>query len=185
MHCVLLGVQKRILGLFLESKNNGSPFYISPKHKKLLSDRIAAIKPNADVVRKPRGLDQKADFKASEYRFILLYYLPVCLEGCVPKVYVEHIRLLSGALYILLQTSITYEEVDTAEKMLKTFVKEHQKLFGKENMIMNVHLLKHLAESVRELGPLWCHSAFPFERNNGILLQLVNGTTDVLQQVAV
>lgn len=42
-------------------------------------------------------------------------------------------------------------------------------------MVMNVHLLKHV---------LWCHSAFAFERNNGVLLKKVNGTTDVLLQVA-
>lgn len=28
----------------------------------------------------------------------------------------------------------------------------------------------------------WVHSAFPFERNNGVLLRMVNGTTDVLLQ---
>lgn len=184
MHCCLLGVQKRILNLFLDSNNSNSPFYFTPKKTKLLNGRILAIKPNADVVRKPRSLEQKSNFKASEYRFMLLYYLPVCLEGCVPKIYVQHLRLLSGAVYILLKSTITKQEVNKAEKMLNTFVKQHQELFGKQNMVMNIHLLKHLAQSVRKLGPLWCFSAFPFERNNGFLLKFVSGTTDVLHQIA-
>lgn len=184
MHCILLGNQKRILKLFLETKNKSRPYYIPPKKKKLLNDRITAIKPNADIVRKPRSLEQIADFKASEYKFLLLYYLPVCLEGCVPKMFLEHIRALSAASYMLLQTSVPSEDVCQAEVMLTKFVKQHQHLFGKENMVMNVHLLKHLANSVRKLGPLWSHSAFPFERNNGNLLKMVNGTTDVLLQVS-
>lgn len=184
MHCCLLGVEKRLLSTFLDPKNKKSNFYINPKKRKLLNSRILAIKPNADVVRKPRSLDQKADFKASEHKFMLLYYLPVCLEGCVPKLYVEHVRLLSAAIYILLQSTIPREEVDKAETMLKTFVKHHQELFGKMDMVMNIHLLKHLAQSVRKLGPLWCFSAFPFERNNGNLMKMVNGTTDTLLQIS-
>lgn len=115
---------------------------------------------------------------------MLLYYFPVCLPGCVPDVYVKHVRLLSAALYILLKSTITRQEIDEAEKMLFRFVGQHQMLFGKEHMVMNIHLLKHLVESVRDLGPLWSHSAFPFERNNGVLLNKVNGTTDVLLQIS-
>lgn len=51
-------------------------------------------------------------------------------------------------------------------------------------MTYNVHLLLHLADCVRHCGPLWAYSAFHFEGNNGVLIKLVNGTTDVLAQVA-
>lgn len=149
-----------------------------------MNKRILAIKPNREVNRKPRSLESRSKFKASEFRSMLLYYLPVCLPGCVSDVYVKHFRLLSAAIYILLKSTITREERDEAEEMLHQFVKEHQKLFGVDNMVMNVHLLKHLVEEVRSLGPLWTHSTFPFERNNGVLLKKANGTTDVLQQIS-
>lgn len=143
-----------------------------------------AIKPNREVNRKPRSLELRSTFKGSEFRSMLLFYLPVCLTGCVSDVYVKHFRLLSAAIYILLKSTITREERDEAEKMLHKFVKQHQELFGVDNMVMNVHLLKHLVEDVRSLGPLWTHSTFPFERNNGVLLKKANGTTDVLQQIS-
>lgn len=184
MHDCLLGGTKRIFNFFCNSEFSGNTFYIPPKKRQELSDKIVAIKPTANIVRKPRSLDQRKNFKASEYRSMLLYYLPVCLPGCVPDEIVKHVRLLSAAVYTLLKDSIPYEEVDNAEIMLDKFVKEHQVLFGKENMVMVIHLLQHLSESVRQLGPLWCHSAFPFERNNGCLLKKVNGTTDVLHQMS-
>lgn len=93
-------------------------------------------------------------------------------------------RQLSAAVYILLQNTISKEEVDRAEQMLNSFVKDHQELFGKQNMVMVIHLLKHFSQSVRRLGPMWCHSAFPFERNNGCLLKLAVGTTDVMHQIS-
>lgn len=96
----------------------------------------------------------------------------------------QHFRQLSASVYTLLKAKIYTKEVDEAEIMLHKFVKQHQHLFGKENMVMVIHLLKHLSNSVRNLGPMWCHSAFPFERNNGCLLNLVNGTTDVIHQAS-
>lgn len=184
MHCVLLGVHKRLINFFCDPTYSKCKFYITKKNRELLNKRILAIKPNREVVRKPRSLENRSKYKASEFRSMLLYYFPVCLAGLVPSVYLKHVRLLSAATYILLKTTITYEEIDEAEKMLHQFVVQHQQLFGVENMVMNIHLLKHLADSVRSLGPLWCHSADSFERNNGVLLRKVNGTTDVLQQVS-
>lgn len=177
-------MEKRLLNFFVNSKYSNKEYYIQPARRKRLNTKILQIRPTSSIVRKARSLTQLANFKASEHRSMLLYYLPVCLPGSVPNIYVKHIRLLSAAVYILLQKSITNEEVDRAERMLESFVQQHQVLFGKQNMVMVAHLLKHLAESVRQLGPLWCHSAFPFERNNGYLLKLVSGTTDVLHQIS-
>lgn len=178
MHCVLLGIQKGLTDFFCNPNYSDKMFYMTNKKRTLLDGRILAL------VRKPRSLKQRADYKSSEFRSMLLYYFPICLPGCVQDVYVKHVRLLSAALYIFLKAKITHQEIDEAENKLLQFVQQHQKLFGEESMVMNVHLLKHLAECVRDLGPLWCHSAFAFERNNGVLLKKVNGTTDVLLQIS-
>ena len=50
-------------------------------------------------------------------------------------------------------------------------------------MTANVHLLLHLTECVRELGPLWVYSCFHFESQNGILKSLVHGTQHVEKQI--
>ncbi len=184
MHAILQGMSKRLLNFFIGSKYSNKEYYIHPAARKILNRKILNIRPTSSIVRKARSLNQMANFKASEYRSMLLYYLPICLPGSVPNVYVKHVRLLSAAVYILLKKSIPTEEVDRAERMLLSFVQQHQQLFGEQNMVMVVHLVQHLAESVRQLGPLWCHSAFPFERNNGCLLKLVSGTTDVLHQIS-
>lgn len=184
MHLCLQGVGKRLLKLFFSPSLSDKPYHILPSKRKRLSRKITSIRPTSSIVRKPRPLTQMAHFKASEFRSMFLYYLPVCLPGYLPDIYVKHVRLFSAAVYILLKKTISSEEVNRAEKMLQTFVRQHQELFGKQNMVMVIHLLKHLAQSVRKLGPLWCHSAFAFERNNGCLLKLVNGTTDVMHQIS-
>ncbi|XP_037049622.1 uncharacterized protein LOC119083916 [Bradysia coprophila] len=184
LHGVLIGTEKQLINFFCDPSNSQSSYYITKKKRELLNKRILSIKPIREVNRKPRSLDMRSKFKASEYRSMLLYYLPVCLQGCLPDVYLQHFRILSAAIYILMKSEVPRKAIDETEIKLHRFVKQHQQLFGVESMVMNVHLLKHLAQDVRWLGPLWCHSTFPFERNNGVLLKKVNGTTDVLLQIS-
>lgn len=50
---------------------------------------------------------------------------------------------------------------------------------------MNVYLLQHLAYSVRNLGPLWCQNALPYESMNGVCItQYVNGPCKPVHQIA-
>ena len=44
-------------------------------------------------------------------------------------------------------------------------------------------VLLHLPEVVKDLGPLWAHSCFPFKSANGDLLKLFHGSQGVEKQV--
>lgn len=54
MHCVHLGVMKKLLNLWLDSKNHSKPFYITKKHQIALSQRIVMLKPVSEIIRRPR-----------------------------------------------------------------------------------------------------------------------------------
>ena len=47
----------------------------------------------------------------------------------------------------------------------------------------NIHLLLHLPDTVKELGPLWVYSCFHFEGLNGMLKGLVRGTQHIDKQL--
>ena len=86
-------------------------------------------------------------------------------------------------MHTFLQDSIKVSNVDVAEQALRKFVMNFEKLYGAANASFNVHLLMHLAASVRNWGPLWATSTFPFESFNGTLLKFFNGTTHVPTQI--
>ncbi|KAG4069589.1 hypothetical protein HA402_005127 [Bradysia odoriphaga] len=135
LHGVLIGTEKQLINFFCDPSNSQSSYYITKKKRELLNKRILSIKPIRDVNRKPRSLNMRSKFKASEYRSMLLYYLPVCLQGCLPDVYLQHFRNLSAAIYILMKSEIPRKAIDETEIKLHRFVKQHQQLFGVESMV--------------------------------------------------
>lgn len=49
---------------------------------------------------------------------------------------------------------------------------------------MNIHLLRHLVDAVKNSGPLWCQSMFAFEQCNGELVKSVQACHNVLHQIS-
>ncbi|XP_045913156.1 uncharacterized protein LOC123975596 [Micropterus dolomieu] len=182
MHAVLLGVARQHAALLLQSTDE--PYYIGdPSTLRVLNERIQNIKPPHLITRLPRPISDIKYRKASEWRAWLLFYSLPCLEGLIDGKYTKHLSLLVSAVYLLLQEEVSFEEVNKADEMLLEFVIRFQALFGETAMTSNVHLLTHLAKSVKLLGTLRAHSAFVFESANGNLLKLVHGTKDVPKQI--
>lgn len=56
-------------------------------------------------------------------------------------------------------------------------------LYKARYLTLNFHLLLHFTENVKQLGPIWGYSCFPFEDRNGFLMKLVKGTHHVHTQL--
>ena len=50
---------------------------------------------------------------------------------------------------------------------------------GERFQTYNCHSLLHLADDVKQRGPLWTHSCFPFEDYNGDLKDIFHGTQNI------
>lgn len=67
---------------------------------------------------------------------------------------------------------------------LSQFVRDFEVIYGKNHMVMNIHLLNHVVDACINLGPLWSQPAFAFEDFNGVLLNYIKGPTEVLLQIS-
>lgn len=181
MHCVCLGVVPNIIRFWCAPSNSKQRFYINKKAQVILNKRVLSLKPPREFSRRPRPLDECS--KANEFRALLLFTLPMCLENILPKSYIDHFRLLSHSIFTLLKIEITETDLEDCESKLNRFVSLFQQYYGEINMTMNVHMLTHVVQCVRQSGPLWAQSAFAYESFNAVLLNHVNGTTDVLSQI--
>lgn len=184
LHFGLLGVVKKHMDLWTNSKNHTEPYYISKKRQVELSNRIVRISPLAEITRKPRSIFQMADFKANEFRTLSLYYLRYCLIDLLPMRYINHFQLFSSAIYMLLQEKVSKDDICTADKRLNEFADKFEILYGKHNVTMNLHLSRHAAKRVEHLGPLWAQSAFVFETKNGDINRLNNAKHSILHNIS-
>lgn len=124
-----------------------------------------------------------SQWKASEWRNWIQFYAVHCFNGIISHKNLKHLALLSRAAYTLNKSTISTEELKTARKLLINYVKEFEKIFGRNNMRYNIHLLLHLTDSVTEWGPFWTHSAFPYEAFNKKIIEKVTSANSRCLQV--
>ncbi|KAJ8022423.1 hypothetical protein HOLleu_37316 [Holothuria leucospilota] len=183
MHAACEGVVEQLLDLWTDKVNHNRAWYIGNSMAEI-DERMAAVVPPSDITRLPRSPSQKAHWKASEFRsWILFYCLPI-LKGILPAAFLSHTLLLVHALWILLQDTVTLDEISMCEIVLTKFVIGMEELYGIEHMTYNVHLMLHLSKTVQLWGPLWSNSCFPFEGYNRKIKSLFHGTRYVQAQIA-
>ena len=183
MHGICLGVVKLLIHLWFSAEFKTTKFSIH-NYVGIIDRRISEIKPTVDISRVPRSIAKDLKhWKASEFRSFLLYYGIPLLADVLPQKQLQHFTLLVHATAILLSDSITATQLDQVEQMLIEFCRQFPIIYGGQFMFYNVHQLLHLAQSVRDLGPLWAQSCFPFEDKNRFLLKLIHGTQRVEWQI--
>ena len=141
-------------------------------------------RPTSNITRLFCSLVQRSYWKGSDRRNWLFYYGPLALKEILPARFYNHFLLYSEAVYTLSQKEIKFCEVRKAIEQLEKFVEDFELLYGIMNMTFNVHQLLHLGKCVYQWDPLWVYSTYPFENNNGNLLEMINGTQAVDIQIA-
>lgn len=175
MHCVFLGIVKKLTILWFDSEYSRSDFSLY-RFVHLIDERIQSLCPPSIIQRFPRKLSEIAYWKASELKTWLLYYSIPLLHDLMDKSYFDHYKLLVFAISLLNLPSISHDMIDRASLALNKYVSQFASLYTMRHMTPNLHLLLHLPDVVKSFGPLWVTSCFPFENVNGLLKSLVHGT---------
>ncbi|KAG0434895.1 hypothetical protein HPB47_018801 [Ixodes persulcatus] len=182
MHCVLLGVVRQLSDLWFSDV--GKEYYIgAPTTVAEVDCRLLSQKPHQCFNRPPRSVRVRKYWKAVEWESWLIYYSLPCLTGILPRQYLEHFALLASALYDLLKSVVSKQDVDRSTEKITRFVVMTQYLYGEAQVTSNVHTLLHIPKSVLLHGPLWALACNEFESNMGQLLKLVSSSKGVPYQI--
>lgn len=176
MHQGFSGVFKKLLEILLtQSYSTHAASLFRFLHR--IDDRIINLKLPAFAERVQRDFSTNSGYlKANEYKTCFFHYAVPIFEGIMDQEFFNHLKLLVCGISMLCRSTITLEEIDQAEEILRVYVEEFERLYGVEHMTINVHMLLHFAKKVRELGALWATSCFPYEDVNGQLVKYVKSS---------
>jgi len=161
MHVVCLGVVKSIMIGWIEQRK--MQFKISAQKLRVLNARLLKIRGDTprEFARRPRSIFEFRRWKATEFRYFLLYIGPIMLKGILDEERFHHFVCLSSAIRLLLSNDSTrYKEAD---ELLSSFRQKIPQLYNKSFLTYNMHSLSHLATDCMNHGNLHKFSAFKYE----------------------
>lgn len=181
MHLIYLGVMRRLLLKYVvEGKR---PFKLSKHTIAIMNKEISSFKIPSEFGRKIRPLIDIRRWKATEFRFFLLYCGVICLKNKMNDRAFSHFLLLHVSCFILCSKHLCQQLIDVAEKYIIQFVDDSAKIYDQYFVSYNVHSLIHICEDVRNFGNLDSFACFPFENMLGKLKKIIRSKKLPLQQI--
>jgi len=158
---------------------------ISMHQASLISNRLVELRPHicSEFQRKPRALSDIARWKAVEFRLFLCYVGPVVLRDILLSKLYHHFMLLHVSVVMLLDPVHAIERCEDASKLLRKFVSQMCKLYGRDSIVYSIHSLIHVCDDVKHFGALDSYSAFCFENYLGQLKRLIRSGRAPLAQL--
>ena len=182
MHCLILGVLRKILHLWTKGDHHLGCEALKRISEILLS--FASTCPS-EFSRRPRDLSELNMFKATELRAFLCYTGIVALKGIIRDTLYKNFLLLACATRLILRENEAKDPTSNAfiDTLYRKFVVHFQQIYGLKNVVYNVHVLIHLAAVASKYGSLDNVSGFPFENHLQSFKRLVRRPGSTLQQI--
>lgn len=189
MHLVLLGVVRKLVYLWLEGelRKTKKDYRIVPKTVTVISTRLLTFIETCpkEFSRKPRPLRNFKMYKATEWRTWLLYTGMVALKSLVKPAIYTNFLILVCAMRIYLSTvyATQLEYRQHAKLLMKHYVSSYRTLYGRHNVVYNVHNLIHLHSDCERYGSLDNVSAFQFENHLQSFKHMIRSGSNTIQQL--
>ena len=145
MHLLYLGVTRKVLHFLVARK--ASCQSLKPAQRTELSNWLISVKNYipSDFARKPRGINELDRWKATEFRLFLLYLVPSLWLLFDKSAVWKHLMLLSFVMRGVYRKELTRQ---TVSDLTHRFVIDFARLYGREYVSYNVHMINHLSEDL-------------------------------------
>ena len=176
MHLLYSGVVKTLLTNVLKKKPNRKQLMID------LNRRLTNVFVPSDFRRKPRNLCYLNDWKATELKYFIMFYLP-SIKGLITNDEFILLTMTSTLVTLMTKRFLTEGDIAAIDLIADRTVQLVQRIFGLDCMTSNIHDLLHMADQVRETGPQPQLSTSVFEDLIRFMKTLLHGTKSQVNQL--
>jgi len=167
MHCLFLGIARWIVKkIWVDEK------VLDQDALKSIQRKMNEFQIPADLGRIPGKIkcgEGFSNFTADQWKNFFLIYATVVLWEHLSlkdrKILTYFVRICT----ILVRRIVDVNDMEEAHKGLIELIKLIEECYGKEKVLLNLHLSLHLCECFYDYGPLYSFWCFSFERMNGLL----------------
>ena len=103
---------------------------------------------------------------------ILLLFGYVIFESIMDMRYYQHLLKLVLMMHLCENRKVHLSQLDLIHRIGQTFVVDFVALYGQRHCVQVVHSVAHVADTVRDFGPLPSFTTFQFENELGNLLNV-------------
>jgi len=184
-HLICLGVTKKLISLWLCGSLNVRLNFKKVKNISMSIEKNILMYVPIEFQRQPRSLIQWKQWKATEFRQLLLYTGPVVLQYNVNSDVYLNFLTLHVAIRILCTDSLIKqtEFIQYSHSLLLHFVKSFKTIYGEHHVSHNVHALIHICNDVLNYGTLDSFSTFKFENYMQKIKNMIRKDDKPLQQI--
>lgn len=173
---------------------NGVSRFIIEKTMKQIGNQIDTLQNQLDNIssnvpiefqRKKFDLSDFANFKATQFRFILFYCFGLFFNSVLPRDQYQHLLLLFVSCRLLAnKTTANVEIAEYCRSLLRKFVSNFRTFYGDDSITTIIHNLIHLPDDVINMdAPLFDFSAFAFENCLGFIKKCVKTPNNPVGQI--
>lgn len=136
-----------------------------------INNRIRSINipPNVSFSCLPPSIQSCSGFTAEQWMLWTNYYSLFCLYELIPYEDLRCWQYFVLASRVLSKQPISSDDISLGDALLLQFCQRFQALYGEDCVTPNMHMHCHIADCIKDYGPLASFWLFSFERYNGIL----------------
>lgn len=159
---------------------------IGPWKKRLIQRLVPRLRRciPSEFNRKGRSFLELSNFKAQEFRRILLYDGVRLFKHFDQRVYLNFLHLHSAITILSNPEHVETENMlQIAECLLERFVHDAQDVFGENFVSYNIHSAKHLVDECRKYKSLIKFGTYKFENFFSVVKRILRSGSYPIQQI--
>ena len=166
-------------GLHLEKYEGLASYALTKEEKEIFFEVLSSTKVPSGFSSNIKGIINMAEkkfqnLKSHDCHVIMTQLLPVALRGLLPDNVRVPIVKLCAFLNAISQKVINPETLPSLQKDVVQCLVSFELVFPPTFFNIMTHVIVHLVEEIRILGPVFLHNMFPFERFMGVLKKYVH-----------